>query len=415
MENIIKIGYFRKVDSSGLVSYISLKEFYSLWDDESKAWLKKNNEMGQCRLFCACCQDDILELSVTANYVVRVKSNHQQAEHAASCPKSTLYNHWNDTSQNGIKATEDEQLVFNIALPSVMKSTSSSSSSSSSSSNGDGSNKRTNILDIVVSLNKMAWELQSYSIKKKIREARKEGAAPSWEYKDIDAFNRLIFGISNRVYARVRGEIIPFIHLAYRKDLFYECDDWRRQWFIYAVIDKISEVKPQRKYQYVTVRMPSLQSKNKAVIRVETELYYKIFNGYEEQVDGTSRILSGYICRKSFDNTDGTVSEWMNLLKGVVVYVNRFGLYCENTSIAEVSNYMCDRRLIYKRPYLPLENYGSEIPTFMIECFNKKDIIIDLPPTDALYSKRQLYVKDNPEFDIHLITSQDYMEKLENI
>lgn len=69
MENIIKIGYFRKVDSSGLVSYISLKEFYSLWDDESKAWLKKNNEMGQCRLFCACCQDDILELSVTANYI----------------------------------------------------------------------------------------------------------------------------------------------------------------------------------------------------------------------------------------------------------------------------------------------------------------------------------------------------------
>lgn len=412
MDNIIKIGYFRKVSADGRTGYISFNEYYGLWDEESKANLKRNVEMSQCRLYCACCLENNLELSVTSNYVVRVKSNHLQSEHAESCPKSVLYNHWNDTQKNGIQATEDEQMVFNIALPSVAKSTSTSSSTSSSSGSGDSMNKRTGILDIVITINKMAWELQGYSIKKKIREARRAEVPLDWEFKDIDAFNRLIFGISNRIYARVRGEVIPFINLAYRKDAFYNCDDWRRQWFVYAIVEKISTVKPERRFQYVTVKMPSLQSKNKAVIRIETELFNKIFNGYEEDAPGTYRILSGYICRKSFDNTDGSVSEWMELLKGVVVRVNQYGLYCDNLAVAEVANYLCEKKQIYRRPYLPLENYGSEVPSFIIERYNRRDIIIDMPLTDNSYAKRQNYVANNAEFDIVLITQQDYRDKL---
>ena len=412
-ENIIKIGYFRRVLGDLSTSYISFKDFYANWSDDAKAELKREVDMCQCKLFCACCHENDLELSVTSNYVVRVKENRQQAEHMESCPKSKLYEHWNDTAENGVKKTEDERVVLNITLPNVLKSNSSSSSSSSSSTTSSPANKRTNIYECISMINKLAWEKQTFSIRKKIREANAAGVTQTWEYKDIDAFNRLIFGVSNDIFVRVRGEIIPFIALCYRKDLFYECDDWTRQWFMYAVIEKIGVIKQERKYQYVTVRMPSLNSPNKAVIRIETEIFNKIFDGFMEEKANMHRILAGYICRKSFKNDDGTYTEWMHFLKGNVCWVSSNGLICENETAANIANYMCDNHIVFKRPMFPLENYGGEIPTFMVERLSKKNIVLDVPLQEKLIAKRQLYIENNDEYDIVLLDEQNYKEKLE--
>lgn len=409
-ENIVKIGYFRRVSNDYSTNYISFKDFYANWSDEAKAELKREVEMRQCKLFCACCQENDLELSVTSNFVVRVKENKQQAEHMESCPKSKLYEYWNDTAENGVKKTEDEKVIFNITLPSVVKSTSSSGSSSSGSSSS--ANKRTNIYECISMINKLAWEKQTFSIRKKIRAANMEGVAQTWEYKDLDAFNRLIFGVSNDIFVRVRGEIIPFVALCYRKDYFYECDDWQRQWFMYAVVEKIGVVKQERKYQYVTVRMPSLNSPNKAVIRIETETFNKIFDGFLEEKEGMHRILAGYICRKSFKNEDGTFTEWIHFLKGNVVWVSENGLICESETAADIANYMCDNHIVFKRPMFPLENYGGETPTFMVERLSKKNIILDVPLNEKLIAKRQQYIDNNEEYDIILLDEQNYKEKL---
>lgn len=414
-ENLIKTGYFRLIDAvKQKTSYVSYKEYLN-WDDNYKMYLKDMVDKGQSELYCACCRENILELSITSNLVMRVKNNKLQDQHMDSCPKSIVYSHWNDDSKNGISSNEDEKVLFNIALPSVQKSKSSSSSSSSSgSSSSEPKDHRTGILDMVKTLNMLAWEKQTYSKKKEIREANKANLPQTWKYKNLDEFIRLIFGISNQVYARCRGEVIPFIELCYRKDLFYACEDWRMQWFMYAVIEKIGIVKKERKYQYVTVKMPSLQSAHKAVIRVETEHFLKIIEGYEEDTEGMHRILTGYICRRSFkDNETGQPTEWINLLKGIIISVSDNGLYVEDERVAAVANYLSNNRILYKRPYFPLENYGSEIPSFLIERLNDKDLIVDVV-SEKLYEQRIKYCEDNEEYECVLITENDsFKEKLD--
>lgn len=411
MENLVKVGYFRKVTNDFKTSYIAYKEFYSLFSEEAKEDLRRSVEMEQCKLFCACCRENNLELSITSNHVVRVRKNEQQSEHMDSCPKSKMYEHWNDMAENGIKTTEDERLVFNITLPSVVKSTSSGSSSSSSSASSGSGNKRTNIFECVSALNKLAIERQTYSIKKKIHIANAEGEPQTWEYKDIDAFNRLIFGVANDVFVRVRGEIIPFIELCYRKDRYYECEDWRRQWFIYAVVEKIAPVKQERKYQYVTVRMPSDKGP-KSVIRIETDTFNKIFNGFMDEKPGMFRVLAGYICRKSFKNPDSTFSEWMHFLKGGVVIVSENGMMCESELEIEIANYMCKNHIIFRKSQFPLENFGGEVPSFLIDRLNRKTLVIDVPLTEKLLAKRQLYATDNEEFDIEFLNFNNYKDVL---
>ncbi len=414
MYNILKIGYFRKIDTvTGNATYINYKEFYN-WDKEHRVALKQLTENGRVKLYCACCLEDTLELTITSNLVIRVKNNKLQENHMDSCPKSIYYVNWNDSSKNGIKSTEDEDIIFNIALPSVLKAKSNSSGSSSSGTGtGVPRDKRTGIFEMVSTLNKVAWEKQTFSKKKEIKDANKAGLPQTWVYKNREEFTRLMFGVANDIYAKVKGQTIPFINLCYRKDLFYACSDWRVQWFIYAEILKIGEVKTERKYQYVTVKMPSDKSHNKAVIRVETELFLKIMQGYEDAMEpngGRHLFLTGYICRKSFQAEDGTLNEWINLIKGIVVEVNDYGMIVENESVNLVASFLAKERIIFKRPYMPLENYGSEIPTFLIERLNAKNIIIDIPPS-AEYEKRVIYAQNNSEYDCVLLRDNEPFEE----
>ena len=181
---------------------------------------------------------------------------------------------------------------------------------------------------------------------------------------------------------------------------------------MYAVIEKIGQIKKERKYQYVTVRMPSNVSANKAVIRIETEMFEKVFDGYDVELNGTHRVLAGYICRKSFNNDDGSVSEWMHFLKGIVIRVSNNGLYCENEVVSKVANYLCENHVVFTRPYFPLENYGSEIPTFLVGRYNKKDLILDVPATEKIMVKREVYSEDNSEYDIIMLDDMNYEEKV---
>lgn len=412
MENLLKVGYFRALDATGQVRYISYRE-YNSWSEESKNIFRQRIQSGQSKLYCACCRDNSLDLIITANNVVRVANNRQQDRHMESCPKSIYYSGWNDLAHNGINATEDETVTFNISLPAVNK-TSTSSSSSSSSNKGTGSprEKKTSIYDMVTTLNKIAWERQTFIKKKEIKEANRKKFPQTWEYKNIDDFNRLIFGVAHNVYCKCQGQVIPFINLCYRRDTFYACTDWRRQWFFYAVIDKISEIKTSRKYQYITVRMPSDKSSSKAVIRVLTADFTDLISGYEEDVPETYRILAGYICRKSFPMDDGTNSEWINLIKGIILRVSKYGLYAENTDVAAVANYLADNHVIYKRPYFPLENYGGELPTFEIERMNDKNILIDCPDNENYETRCQL-ADNNEEYTcICIQNGENYAQAL---
>lgn len=414
MANLIKSGYFRASDIiTGHIRYISYKEFNS-WSAENKSSLKQSVDMGQIRLYCACCREDDLPLIITANHVVRVASNGNQEQHMESCPKSIYYNNWIEQSQKGVNSTEDSQVLFNISLPTVYKAPSTPSSSSSPSAGASTPReKRTDILDMAILLNKMAWEIQTFSKKKEIKEANKEGRNADWKYKSLDEFNRLIFGISNDIYCKCQGNVIPLISLCYRRDLFYAGSDWHRQWFMYAVIERVSEFKPARKYQYITVRMPSDKSNSKAVVRVATEDFDKLIGGYEDELPCTHRILTGFIRRAVFKNVeDGSLNEWINLSRGVIIRVSDNGLYVENEHIAAAANLLSMNNVIFKRPYFPLENYGGEIPTFEIERLHDKNLIIDYPD-ESEYKIRCAYGRDNEEYEcICLNPNENCIENL---
>ncbi|MBQ7067153.1 MAG: hypothetical protein IJN92_10080 [Lachnospiraceae bacterium] len=344
---------------------------------------------------------------ITANNVIRVKNNKLQDEHMKSCPKSVHYEKWVAGNKKGTKSDEDGNIMFNIVLPSVIKSNSSGSSSSASAGDKENTEHRTSLQDMVIKLNAIAWEKQTFSKKKEIALANREKRPQTWEYKSNHDFIRLIFGISNDIGIKVGNHFGKLADICYRRDVFYQCEDFRQRFFMYATIDKISEYKEERKYQYITVNMPSDKSKNKATIRIPTVIFDVMIQGKEDIMEGTHRILAGYVHRSMFKNEDGTVTDWITMLKGVILYTAENGLYAEDGYTANLINRLCEKRVIFKRPYQPLENFGDTIPAVMIERLRSKHILIDTAASTREYNKKLNWSLDNPEYDCIILKPED--------
>ena len=56
------------------------------------------------------------------------------------------------------------------------------------------------IAELASKINAQAWLYQTYSIKKKIREAHINNQKADWEYKSIEDFHKLFFGITKVNY-----------------------------------------------------------------------------------------------------------------------------------------------------------------------------------------------------------------------
>lgn len=422
MKNMIKTGCFRKINrTNNTVSYIPFRE-YNSWNGSYKQLLKNQFDAGEISLYCACSAENDLELSVTANHVIRVKNNRQQDMHMDSCPKSVHYAQWSEEAceKSGIRSSEDDQVVFRLTLPSSSGGSSSSSSSSGSSASSSGSSPKNHyagILETAVTLNKLAWEKQTYSIKKEIGLAHKEKRSPEWKYKDKEQFIRLMFGVANEVMASVRGQKIPFIQLCYRRDSFFSCSDRRRQWFIFAEILNISEIKPERKYQYITVKMPSRNSASKAAVRVDTQAFLSMYQDFESIPEGTHRILAGYVCRRFFPASGSRPeSDWIQLTKGCILLVNDYGLYVENAAVSLAADYLCRHRILFTRPFFPLENYGNLIPSFCIPQLRRKDILLDIGTKRQLARRSCFANEENEEFDCRLLCTDDsFLDSLSSL
>ena len=275
-KKVAKTGYARIVyRNASNDSYVSFREL-SYYSDDAINRLRYDIDSGNCRLCCACSEYDNLELIVTSNGIIRVKNNGLQDRHKESCPKSVRYGAWLAENMDGAGIVgETNNVVLQISLPGV--GSSSSSVSSSSSSSGTGSHKM-KLLEMVRMLNSMAWEKQTYSKRKAISLARKEGRKLDFKYKNLREFSQLIYGISNDIFVQYGSTITPFNALYYRPEDFWQCSDFRRRFFIYAEIEKISPYKPERKYQYITLKMPGSSSKSRCVVRVATDKFVKMFD-----------------------------------------------------------------------------------------------------------------------------------------
>jgi len=399
----VKIGYFRieKPDSETYVSYDEFRQ----WDAGARERLRERAQRGEIKLYCACRADFANPLTITQTGVIRVANNGNQDNHAESCPKSEVYAGWTAQSKKGViplyegDGVADGRLCFNFSLPPLFKSKSTPSASSGSGT-GIPREKKMALYDLVTTVNRIAWLHQTYSIKKKIGQARKEGKDPEWEWKDLDEFNRLFFGTCNDVYVHFSGQTLPLYALCYKQQTFAQCMDQNMQFFIYAVVEKASPFKAGRKYQYVTLRMASEGSRDKAVVRIPTEDYPELFP--ENLGDGRIRVLSGFVRKITYRKEDGGADSWITLVRGVVITVTKNGLWYENDAARSAISELCRRKVLFYRPYLPLENFGSEVPTIQIDRWKDKTLLIDCPDP-ALADVHAAYGKDNEEFEIKVI------------
>lgn len=400
MDRLVKVGYVRIIHSMGNIDYISYNELAS-YDAAGINALRSKLSNNSINMVCACCAEDTLELSITAANVIRVKSNGLHELHAESCPKSISYSNWVKENSSGIMQDEDGLLTFNISIPSANKSTSGTTQSRQSEPKSDREvNHRTPLLDMVKTINAVAWERQTYSKKKEISLAHKRGEKASWSYKSNEEFIRLIFGIANDIQIVVGKKIDKLSSICYKAKEFYN-DEEKRRWFIYVEIEKISPVKLERKYQYVTVKMPSNQSNKKAVIRVKTEDYKVMFENLDEE-EGTHRMLAGYVYLVRH-NYESTVSEWITLLKGIAFYTSRNGLYAYSKYEANIINQLCEEKVLFKKPYQPIENYGSEIPFLLLERLNNKNRIIDVCYSEKELESKTVYAENNKEYECNIL------------
>ena len=414
MENI-KIGYFRKVYHDGSWDLTSYLEYNNKSDDE-KDHLREETESGRVRLYCACSAENDLELMITKNRVIRVKNNGKQDLHKNSCPKSEKYASYIVENETGIRI-DDNNLCFNVAIPSG--NTSGGTTTTSTTSEPDPSKKRAALLLMVSTINNYAWEKQTFSIKKQIAEANKQNMAPSWEYKDTYHFNRLFFGVTNEIAIQNGKKRFMLHEICYRSDIFFQAP-YTSRFFIYAIIDRVSPVEKSKKYQYITLKMASQFSPQRATVRVLTEQYLKMTEDFDEKTDLRGMILSGYVRHDNPFPGQQKPGDWITLLKGCIFRTSSNGLYAESEYVSYLIDALAGEHILFKRPYHALEYYGSLIPTILVERLRGKDIIIDVCNSTRDYkNKKTNLVENNPEFEVILATEEtpitQIIDELRNI
>ena len=397
-------GYFRIISdqSSELMAY---SEFYERGEQFAMT-MKKMAENGKIRLLCACCCDKDLGLSITQKGVLRVAENERQAEHKENCPKSVYYNRWLAQNESGLFIAENNQLIFNITMPGDTKSESNSSSTSDSKTEKEKKKgkEHASIVDMMSKVNALAMEKQTFSIKKQIGIANKENRKPEWNYKNIQDFNKLIYGVSNDVLVHMKvqakAQLMPLASLYYKKDVFYQAD-YKKKFLVYARVLKLAEFKEERKYQYITVQMPSEKSPYKAVVRILTDDYRSVINDnnvpISENIEAPDNyILTGYVRHDTFHNKDtGEITNWITFIRGKIIMVSNNGFYCKHSGEQKLYNELAKRHIIFKRPLVPIKEYDNNVPTLIIERRNGKDIIVDICKSSQELEKREDYLEAN--------------------
>jgi hypothetical protein len=175
---------------------------------------------------------------------------------------------------------------------------------------------------------------------------------------------------------------------------------------VYAKIEKLGEWKEDRKYQYITLRMRSHNSPNKAVVRIQTEkIKEEDYATLKESIKDENKyyMLAGYARHDVFaDKEKKEDQHWITMLNHVVIPVSRNGLVLRSEQEQELLDEMCRRRILFKKALMPLANYGGYSPTAIIEQQHGKDIIIDIADTPNDYKKKEKLAENNPEFDVML-------------
>lgn len=402
----IKIGSFRICYRNGSIAYMPYTEFYERSTDYRQQ-LKAAADKKEVELFCACSSENDLPLTITQKLVIRVATNKGQANHKESCPKSEVYETWASEHKNGLmEIDEDGKLCFKITVPSGLPSKESSSSGASGEKKEtSGAKQRANTVDLVTSVCAYAWQKQTYSIKKNIKTRRAEGRRPDWDYKNFDDFMRLFFGVTNDIDVYWQQSYHHLNDLCYHLDKFMAAD-YTQKFLIYARVEKLSEWKEDRKYQYITLQMRGPKSANKATVRILTEnLVEKNYTELAEKVQDRSQklILTGYARHDSFkDKETGQLQHWITMLNAAVIMAADNGLILSHEYEKDILDTLCQRRILFKKPLLPLDSYGGYIPTALIEQQKGKDILIDIASTNQEFTKKSVLVEDNPEFEILL-------------
>ncbi len=392
---MIKIGSFR-ILTKEKETYMRYSELYDM-DPEFIARLKSENENGGAKLYCACRDDNALELHITSKNVIRVANNLLQEQHAQSCPKSELYPRYLKENEDGILQPKENAntLVFDITIPTGIKAERNGNGSSSSSNSEK--KKRAEVVFLAMKVNCFSWLKQNYSIRKHIRVARAKNEPYQWQYKSLDDFVRLFFGVTNDIILNYRKDTFSLSEICYKRNMFLKAD-YKKKFFLYAKIIKVSPYKEDRKYQYITVNTSSEQKPIRTPIRILTEDFDEIKNKVKDY-EKRNIFLAAYVRHDRYSSEEET-TDWITAIKAGVFEVATNGLYVRHHNEVALYDMMCKAHILFYRPIYPVENYGFEIPTAIIPQYGSKDILIDLCKSDAEMETRSKFAKNNPEFAV---------------
>ncbi len=400
-----KPGYFRiEGKYSALVSFEDL----SSMSNEERQRLRDQEGRGELRFYCACNENERLQLHMTRDLYMRVAHNGQQDKHRDACPKSTVYEQRAREFLGGVEIEEGmdrDTGVYHLSLPPLYDYE--QSSSGNGKPRGASPRDKKIAIDLFTrSLIRLAWQKQQYSIKKKIREALREQKKPQWEYKNLSEFLRLLFGNCNDVMVQIEREYSKFYDYCYKPSVFYKtANDYR--FFICARIIEVKEYKAERKYQYVVLEMPSNRSHDKATVRIPTKQFDKhLRERLDETIEGTEKLLCGWVYHAYYPSPEGD-SDWISFIRGAVIPVTSCGMYADTKEESALITELCKRHVLFIRPELPLLSYGGNIPTVLIEKRDGKDILIDIVKSTKAYEERLKYVENNPQYEIFLYKKKD--------
>lgn len=429
---VSKPGYLRiEGKTSRTVAYTEIAN----WPKESLTKLHYLVTKGEVKLYCACSCENDLELSITENGVVRVSHNRQQKQHKESCPKSKMYSKYISENNKGLFWTNDS-ILLNIALPTPYRKSNYNCEKEETDSSqteiehdetqvveniteSDADTKtitskdkpvihRAKIEDIVLLLSAKAWEQTVH----KMARSSKDGHTAIRDYPtDRKYLDECINSVAKKIYLQAGQQTMRLSDMFYKKELFYQAQEQSR-WFMSARVIKISPFKAERKFQYVTVEMPSNVSAQKAVVRIFSEDFEKLFGEIDTVAveDNKSNVwLSGYIRRSDFTSQDGKANTWITLLRGCVTYCSNGGIHSCTKEDVQLYNYLTRERILFKVPYVAMPCYGNYKPTIEIQTA-KRNIFIDIVWDDEkskLYNKKSELAHMVCEYDIQVITQSE--------
>lgn len=330
---------------------------YSPKDEGLLLSLKERNEKGEIKLRCGCSKD--IELKISNAKSPYLYNATRQFKHSLDCCRhhefvglSPYEKAWSYDEEKGIHIVRIESLL--LPQSTEIKKTANITTSNPIYHEGRGTKKNVStILGLARRINMMAWESMVLGHKQKIPDTKYELA-------------KQVYGVASHI--RLSNKRTTLNEMFYKRINIRSVKVNKDIYFVYMYVDDLEE--------------GSLYDGTKKDILLcedafgNTNRFYVDKEEFEQKKKNEPH--SSKFVVAGFAYKEDKYHRYMTLNNYCLMPVSESGLFCESSHEKNIYDFLCNNKIRFYKPYLPIEEYGNYIPDGLILNEKNKDIIFEV-------------------------------------